>query len=391
MATHQIVILGASYAGLNVAHGLLKALDGLERQTGKSYKVTLLANATHFWWSVGAPRAMLKPYPESNDDSFIPVIKGLEQYPDTRVAFIHAQITGLDATTRQVCYKTMDDQQTISGVEERLPFDTLLVALGSTGPSPLYALQGSHIPTLKAYEDVQTRLPSAASVLIVGGGATGVETAGELGEMHGLGTTAVKDLTILSGGKRLLPALRPAIGQRAQETLEGLGVKVEHNIRMTSSKRVNGKEEVTLSDGSTRMVDLLLVGTGRIPATSCLPANLLDETKRVVVDEKMRIPSIPGAYAVGDIVSNSPGGIVTIMTAGPATTNNILAELSGGQKATMKDWKPLTTKEMQMVPIGRNAAVGAAFGWWLPSIVVRLYKGRNFMFPVAMKTVMGTA
>ena len=77
--THNIVILAGSFSALAVAHGLLKAIPALKTQTGKSYKVTMITNSTHFWFSVGAPRAMFIPYPKDLMDSFIPVEKGFNQ------------------------------------------------------------------------------------------------------------------------------------------------------------------------------------------------------------------------------------------------------------------------------------------------------------------------
>ncbi|KAK4690420.1 apoptosis-inducing factor 2, partial [Lecanoromycetidae sp. Uapishka_2] len=388
--THNIVILGVSYAGLPVAHGLLKALPALAKSTKKSYKVTMLSNSTHFWFNVGAPRAMLKPFPKDNMDSFIPVEKGFKQYPSELYEFVHAEITGLETEKRSVLYKLKNEQEELASDTQTLHYDTLVIATGSGGPSPLYALQGSHVPSLKAYEDIQARLPSAKSVMVVGGGAAGTETAGELGYMHGKKSASPKDITILSGGERLLPGLRPAISKRAQEILEDQGVKIEHNLRLKDSKLLgNGSTEVTLTDGSTRTVDILIVATGRKPASSYLPSSLLDAQGHVNVDAYLRVPSLESVYVCGDVASSSNGGIMYIMAAGPCVSSNILAELGGKGKG--KEFKPMTTKETQFVPVGPEYGVGAAFGWWVPSMVIRQVKGKNFMFPTAMKTVMGTA
>ena len=391
-STHDIVILGGSFAGIGVAHGLLKALPGLEASTKKKYKVTMIANSTHFWWSVGAPRAMLRPYPKDNMDSFIPVSRGFADYPADRFEFVHGDVTGLETASREVIYKLKDEHEKVVTDTKTMHFDTLVIATGSTGESPLYALQGSHVPTLDAYKDVQARLPSARTVMVVGGGAAGTETAGELGDLHGKKSSSPKDITILSGSERLLPALRPSIGQRAQEILADMGVKTEHNLRLTNSKKTSdGKTEITLSDGTTRTVDLLLVATGRKPASSFLPSPLLSKDGRVAVDEYQRIPSITSAYAVGDITTSSenPGGVIHIQTAVPTTCGNIIAELGG--KANLKVHKPMTTKETQFVPLGPKNGVGAAFGWWAPSFAVTMIKSKNFMFPKAEQTVMGKA
>ncbi|KAL6718426.1 hypothetical protein ACLMJK_004515 [Lecanora helva] len=391
-STHNIVVLGSSYAGIGVAHGVLKALPGLKSSTKKDYKVTMISNSTHFWWSVGAPRAMLKPYPKDNMDSFLPVVKGFETYAPGLYEFVHAEITGVETESREVVYKLKDNAEHVASDAKKLHFDTLVIATGSTGESPLYALQGSHLPTLNAYKDVQTRLPSAKSVVVIGGGAAGVETAGELGELHGTKTSSSKDITILSGGERLLPALRPSIGKRAQEILEGFGVKVEHNLRLKNSKTTaDGQTAITFDDGSTRTVDLLLVATGRKPASSSLPASILTSDGRVTVDEYQRIPNIDSAYACGDVTTSSqnPGGIIHLQTAIPTTAGNIIAELGGKGKG--KVFKPMTTKETQFVPVGSNGGVGAMFGWWAPSFLIKQVKSKNFMFPKAQQTLEGKA
>ena len=382
--THNIVILGSSYSGLAVAHGLLKAIPGLKAQTGKSYRVTMISNSTHFWFSVGAPRAMFIPYPNDIMDSFIPIEKGFKQYPAGLFDFVHAEVTGVEGEKKTVLYKLKNEKQETAPNTDTMSYDSLVIATGSKGPSPLYSIQGSHVPTLDAYKDIQSRLPSAKSIMIVGGGTAGTETAGEIGHLHGKKTSSPKDITILSGHERLLKGLRPSIGQRAQELLEGMGVKVEHNLKLTDSNDLgNGTTKVTLSDGSNRTVDMLIVAVGRKPASSYLPSSLLDDQGRVVCDEYTRVPSLKNVWVTGDMAQNSPGGIMYIQFAAPTTVNNIVAELGG--KAKVKKYKPLTTKETQFVPVGPNYGVGAAFGWWIPSAVVRMVKSKNMFFPNAMK------
>ena len=382
--THNIVILGGSYAGLGVAHGLLKAIPGLETQTGKSYKVTMITNSTHFWFSVGAPRAMFIPYPKDITDSFIPIEKGFKQYPSGLFELVHAEIIGVEADRKTVLYKLKNEKEETAPDTATLSFDSLVLATGSRGPNPLYSYHGGYVPTLDAYKDIQARLPSSQSIMIVGGGTAGTETAGEIGHLHGKKTSSPKDITILSGHERLLKGLRPSIGQRAQEFLEGMGVKVEHNLKLADSSDLgNGTTKVVLSDGSTRTVDMLIIATGRQPASSYLPSSLLDDQGRVVCDEYTRVPSLTNVWVNGDMAQNSPGGLMYVQFAVPITVGNIVSELGG--KGKVKKYKPLTTKETQFVPVGPSYGVGAAFGWWIPSAVVRMVKGKNMFFPNAIK------
>ena len=387
---HNITVLGASYAGLGVAHGLLKAIPSLESQTGKKYKVTIIANSDRFWFVPGAPRAMLKPYPTSIDDSF-PLIKpGFAQYPSDSWEFIHAQVTGLDPNRNQVSIDPLDSNEKKTESTSSFHYDTLIIAIGSTGDDPLYSLQGGYLKTYNAYKEVHTRLPSANSVMVVGGGAAGTETAGELGHLYGKTTSSPKDITILSGTSRLLAGLRPAIGARAEEILNSKGVKTIHNVRVQSQKKLaDGKTDVTLTDGSTRTVDLLFVATGRVAASSFLPKDLLDDKGQVITDEYLRVRNVASAYATGDIVSIAPMGLFSMFALVPTTVHNVIADLGGREKA--KEWKPWTTKESQLVPIGPEAGVGALFGWWLPSFAVKMIKSKHFFFPNVPKIVNGTA
>ena len=391
---HDIVILGGSYGGIGIAHKLLKALPTLEKETGKNFKVTMVSNSTHFWFSVGAPRAMLKPYPTDIMDSFIPISKGFSQYPSSAFDFVFGEITSLETSKREVHYKAktqQNEKEDIASETLALHYDTLVLATGSAGPSPLYSLHGSHLPTLDAYKDIHSRLPGAKSVMVIGGGSAGTETAGELGYLHGKSTKSPKEITILSGNDRLLPGLRPAIGAKAQEFLSKMGVKVVHNVKLESQSALpNGKTQVKLSNSETQEVDILVVATGRRPASGWLTSLVpLNKRGQVECDDYMRVKSQPSTWVTGDLASISNGGLILLETMTPCLASNMLVELKGKGTEAMKPHKPITTKEMQVVPLGPEKGVGSAFGWWLPSFMVSMLKGKNMFFPNAMKTVMG--
>ena len=163
-----------------------------------------------------------------------------------------------------------------------------------------------------------------------------------------------------------------------------MGVEIVHNLRLADSNDLgNGTTKVVLSDGSTRTVDILIVATGRKPASSILPSSLLDDQGRVMCDAYTRVPSLKNVYVTGDMAQNSPGGILYINAAVPVTVGNIVTELGG--KGKLKEYKPMTTKETQFVPVGPDHGVGAAFGWWVPSAVVKMLKSKTFFFPNAIK------
>ena len=84
----------------------------------------------------------------------------------------------------------------------------------------------------------RNRSRSGEVAVVIGGGSVGVEIAGELGDLHGKASSAPKDITILSGTSRLLSALRPAIGKRAEEMLVAQGVSVVHGVRLDKQTKL---------------------------------------------------------------------------------------------------------------------------------------------------------
>ena len=69
---------------------------------------------------------------------------------------------------------------------------------------------------------------------------------------------------------------------------------------------------------------------------------------------------------------------------------SIIANISIGGPRTAKVYKKITS-DMQFVPIGSQGGVGIAFGWKLPSFMVKMVKSKDFMIGNAVKTVEGTA
>ncbi len=72
---------------------------------------------------------------------------------------------------------------------------------------------------------VADEIKAARRVVLVGGGPSGVETAAEI-----VSAFAGKQVTLVHGGERLLPALPPKAGAKARAWLEAHGVQVGTNI-----------------------------------------------------------------------------------------------------------------------------------------------------------------
>jgi NADH dehydrogenase FAD-containing subunit len=156
------------------------------------------------------------------------------------------------------------------------------------------------------------------TAIVAGGGPDGAETTGETTSIYPLA-----DITIMSGGSRLLARVKPKTGTRAQKYLQRkLGVKVVYNIKVTSTTIAKTGEGhdisttiVTLSDGKSHTVDLYIDATGGVSNSEFLSSDWLDDTKRVMTRHAYfrvkgsQAEDVVGVYVLGDIVARRNNSI----------------------------------------------------------------------------------
>jgi len=301
---------------------------------------------------------------------FVSLPEAFADYPTSTFTFILGSATALDEATQTV---TIQSEKT-----ETVHYDSLVIATGTTSNSALWTLHSSYSDSTSAFEELNTRLASAESILIAGGGAVGVETTGEIAYKYkGQG----KSITLLSGSTGLLTYLQHiGVTKGAESQVRALGVSTVHNVRVASTTVLSGgKTEVVLSDGTKRTVDLYIDATGGTPNTSFLPSSWLDSRKRVLSDmATLRAPK-SNVYALGDVASFSKGNVPDSVWAVPALGYSIYADLSGGGKGLKEKKYKQIQASMGLVPIGPKGGVGVLFGWRVPGWFVWLLKGRTFM------------
>lgn len=319
--THSIVIIGASFGGIPVAHGLLK--DVLPKIGGdKTFKVTLINPTDEFWWKIASPRVIANPAAMPVDKALLKFVPTFEKYGD-KFEFIQAYATGLEPETRNVLLST----------SASVHYDTLVIASGTKFASDLWSTTPGSERLRAALKEVHDKLPSAESVLLAGGGAVGVETAGEFGEAYG----KKKEITLLSGASQLLNRLgNKNVGKDAQTRLEKQGVKVINgSVRVTDEKKDGGKYVLTLSNGETKTVDLYIDCTGDKPNSEYVPATWLDEKKQVKTDgNTLRViaEGVTGVYSIGAVASYSDGSIMDTKLAYKSLLATLENDLAGNGK-----------------------------------------------------------
>lgn len=332
---------------------MIPALSKITPET--TYHVTIVAPNTEFFYNIPSPRTAANDAGAPISKIFLPISEGFKTYAPEIFTFVLGKAISISPDNRSVTVNLVESKG-----DKVFTYDSLVVATGSKSASNLWFTDDTEV-TKNAYIKLQDSLKAADSVLIAGGGAVGVETAAEVGFY------LKKKITLLSGGERLLARHAPGNSSSAESKLKALGVETIHDLRVTGTKTVGSKTEVTLSDGTIRTADVYIDATGPTPNNSFLPPAWLDSSGKIAVEEKtFRVSGAPNVYAAGDIASNSDGGILNpvmfgIATLGSAISVDIAKELGVKSPLPLKEYKPM--KDSQFVTIGPKGGVGQMMGW----------------------------
>lgn len=221
---------------------------------------------------------------------------------------------------------------------------------------------------LLAYEAAEREQDGAEqrallTFVVIGGGPTGVELAGALGEISR--QTIARDfrlidptkarIILLEGGSRILNTFPESLARRAEDALRRIGVEVRTAAIVT---RVT-PDAVWLGGEQIRCRTVLwAAGVAAAPLARTLGAPL-DRAGRVLVEPDLSIPGHPEAFAIGDMCAflhqtgtPLPGLAPVAIQQGRAVADNVLRRLSG------RPTRPFRYRDKgSMATIGRAAAV----------------------------------
>jgi NADH dehydrogenase len=214
--------------------------------------------------------------------------------------------------------------------------------------------------------------------VVVGGGATGVEIAGSLGEITRF--TLDKDfdnidpastrIILIEAGDRILSGFDPSLSKRAMRDLEKLGVTVWTSTRVT---KINS-EGVFLGSEVIKSSTVIWAAGVKPAAINQTLGAPLDPVGRVIVNKDLSLPGSPNIFAVGDQVRFDdakgeplPGQAPAAMQQGRHAARNIIRLLSGGNSLPFK-----FLDKGQMATIGRRRAIlqykglklAGPMAWW---------------------------
>ena len=388
----RVVVVGCGFGGLSGARHL----------AGRPVEVTLIDQHNFHTFQpllYQVATAGLAP-----TDVAYPVRTIFRHAPN--VLFRHGRVVSIDLETRRV---TLADGSTVD-------FDHLIVGTGATAgffgitgaaehARPLYTLADARrlrntvLATLEAAdahpEDYDGGAPT---FVVVGGGATGVETAGALMELLALAIRQDRlridptrtRVVLLDAGDRLLAGFSPALGGYAAETLVSRGVIVRPDepvqevtpvgVRLASGEWI-GAAVVVWAAGVT--VDATLAGGLAVAH---------ERGGRVTVEEDLSLIGHPEVFVIGDAaaVPRGPGKPERCpQLAQVAIQSGAHAAAQILRRQTGRSTQPFSYKDKgMMAAIGRRSAVAelpiglvmrGTLGWlaWIGLHIVYLIGFRN--------------
>jgi NADH dehydrogenase len=397
-SSHHVVVIGGGFGGIQAVQKLRRAPVQVTLVDRRNFH---LFQPLNYQVATGGLTTAEVAYP---------LRAVFRRSPNVRVLL--AEADGFDLDARQVRLRSAVDGSEVAP----LSYDSLIVAAGShysyfghdewqEFAPDVKSLESALLVRqriLRAFEaaelesDPERRIPWLTFV-VVGAGPTGVEMAGQIGEIardtlpRDFGEIDPRQARILlaEAGDRILPAFPPSLSRSAARSLQALGVTplVERPVVGIDD------ESVTFggSDGATERVQARTVVWAAGVTASRLAGQLaeqtgaeLDRAGRITVEPALTLPGRPEVLAIGDMVRvrQTDGTVLTLPGVSPVAMQQgrhaarvILDRLEGRAAKPFK-----YNNKGDLATIGRARAVAvvkgirfSGFPAWVVWLVVHLF------------------
>ncbi len=376
MADHgraRVVVLGAGFAGLHAVRGLGHA--GID---------TLWVDAHNYHCFLPLLYQVATAGLEPQEIAY-PVRSILRRYRTTDFRLAH--VVAGDPTTRTLT--------TAAG--DTIRYSHLVVATGGTAED--YGIPGARDHAFRLYDledaralrnhvlavveravtvDDPVEREALLTIVIVGGGATGVEMGGALGEFDRhvvprdyprLGRHALR-IVLIEAGPAVLPPYPPRLRERARRDLQGFGVEVRSDTRVARVTPTG----VELANGE-RIATGTVIWAGGIRAASVVAHLGLPTGRagRIRVAPTLAVVGQPSIFAVGDVAlvegqERLPQVAQVAIQQGELVADNVVRSLSGEplRPFVYRDKGSMATigRSRAVAVIGRTQLVGRP-AWWV--------------------------
>jgi NADH:ubiquinone reductase (H+-translocating) len=288
-----------------------------------------------------------------------------------------------------------------------VPYDYLVVATGATHSYFGKDAWARYAPGLKRVEDAtairrrvleaferaeiapsETERQRLLNFVVVGAGPTGVELAGAMAELarFGMGRDfrsidpSLANIILVQAQPRILPQFPEELSRRAQQSLEGIGVKV---LVDSMVQEIDADGVVVNGERIYSKSVFWAAGVVASPAAKWLKVDS-DPAGRVKVDSNLSVSKLRNVFVIGDAAASNAWNSMPVPGLAPAAKQGgaHVAKVITARVLGKPEPGPFAYHHLgSLATIGRNSAVvhfgrlrvGGAFAWWLWGVVHVLF------------------
>ncbi|KAJ7167341.1 FAD/NAD(P)-binding domain-containing protein [Mycena crocata] len=361
MSKNIVIVGGGTGGGATVARALSSKLP--------TAKVTLINPLPYAISRPTLPRmtvAKLENEPDLVDTALIPYDKLFGK--STNGTFVQGTVVTIQPNEAGGVVVLADGKQ--------LPYDVLVLAPGSHWGGFLNIPDDPKAVTafIAASRD---SFKNAHKIVLVGGGAVGVEYAGEIKDVW-----PEKEVTIVHGGDRIMNSTYSSGFRKGLEKdLRVRGIKIISEDYVDEIPPT-GPATVKTRKGHVLDADLVLPTTGPRPRTEfvaeSLGADTLDERHQIKVKPTLQLLRHDAIFALGDAIAwDEQKQVMKAMAHAAIVTSNVAAYLSGGP---LKPYKG--SSEMIIVTNGKNGGRAYMAGITLGAWFAKMTKSKSLLVPM---------
>jgi NADH dehydrogenase len=387
---HRVVVVGGGFGGLQAALGLRRMPVEVTLVDRRNFH---LFQPLTYQVATGALSPGQIAYP----------LRAIFKR-DRNIRVLMAEVSGFDLDARELHLRPVDEVP----APDSIRYDSLIVAGGSH-----YSYFGHdewsdfahEVKSLESALSVRSQILSAfeaadneadsdkqdawLTFVVVGGGPTGVEMAGQIGELAR--DTLPRDfraidtrrgrILLIEAADRLLTSFPPSLSEKAARSLRRLGVT---SMLGSTVVGIDGNG-VTIEDGSgarERIPARTVVWAAGVSASGLastlgeLTGAERDRAGRVTVEADLTLPGRPDVFALGDMVRvrDPAGAVVTFPGVAPVAMQQgrYAAEVVRA-RLRARETPPFRYRDKgNLATIGRAAAVAEIKGLRLSGLIAWL-------------------
>lgn len=336
----NIVIIGAGASGLTAASNI--------RKYDEESQIIVFTTQKHVAYSPCAIPYVIGGHIDSFNDI---IMHKPEEYMKKNIRILtETEVTQIDHDITELTY---EDKK---GNKQNLKYDKLVIATGGKPlipPIPGKDLDGVFkVRTVEDGEAILSYSKNCKNVILVGGGAIGLELGSELAN-KGIKVTIAE----------MMPQLFPRsfdqeMSDKFQEHLQGKNIEIFTSSAVESINGETKVESVTI-DGEIKPADMVILSTGVRPQTDLAESIGCELGQFAIKVNPHMETTVPGVYAAGDCVevTNAITGDITLSPLGTTAVRQgiILAKNLAGHEI---DFHPVLNSTVSQIGEMEMGAVG---------------------------------